>query len=108
MASDYADNLLNVLLPFAKQTLQKYGEFFPFGAKVTTNGETVQVAGATDSERPPSQELIDMLIAGFLQEGANGEILASGICYDSRFRIQVTLMRQTRYVVCSRVVMEKR
>jgi hypothetical protein len=39
MAHPELDELLDTLLPFAQQMLQKHGEFFPFGAAMTSSGE---------------------------------------------------------------------
>jgi hypothetical protein len=56
-ASDLAqtdlDGLLNALLPFAQQELEKLGELFPFGVIVTVDGETRLLGvDAMQDERP--------------------------------------------------------
>jgi hypothetical protein len=62
--------------------LAKRAEFFPFGARMRSDGQ-IALAGAYDGkEHPPSQALIDLLTSGFRQEAASGEIRAAGICYD--------------------------
>jgi hypothetical protein len=84
MAHPDLDNLLNALLPFAQQMLAKHGEFYPFGATMSTDGQIVLAAVYDDDERPPSQQLIDSTAHEFRQQAAAGEIRAAGICYDVR------------------------
>ncbi len=86
MASESLNELMNSLLPFAEQMLREHGAFYPFAAKKTTEGEIVQVGAMGESDHPPSQELIDLLVKGFSREAVDGQLLATGICLDSRFR----------------------
>jgi hypothetical protein len=86
-ASDVAqadlDGLLNSLLPFAQQELEKLGEFFPFGAIVTADGETKLLgADAMKDERPDSASIISMLLAE--AQNKRDELRAVGICSDVR------------------------
>ena len=84
MAHPDLDELLNALLPFAQQTLDRYGEFLPFGASIDSLGEIRLAAGHTEDERPPSQEVIDLLVEGFRQAAGRNELRAAGICLDVR------------------------
>ena len=84
---DDLDALLDVLLRLAREHLRKRGEFYPFGSVMTADGEVRLVAGYTGAEHPPSQELIDVLVAGASKQAAAGEIRAVAICYDARMRI---------------------
>jgi hypothetical protein len=86
MAHPDLDELLNSLLPFAQQMLAKRGEFFPFGACMKSDGTIELVAGQTDSDQPPSQDLIDLIAEGLRAKASAGEIRAAGICYDVRIR----------------------
>ncbi len=77
------DQLLNVLLPFAEQMLDKYGEFLPFGAVLTSDGEVRLFAGyaePTDS----STDVAELIRAGFRESAQSGEIVAIGLCLDVR------------------------
>ena len=85
---DDLDTLLNSLLPFAKQQLGKRGEFYPFGNVMQVTGEVQLLAGYADTEHPPSQEVIDLLIEGMQQQAVAGEIRAAGLCFDSRIRLE--------------------
>jgi hypothetical protein len=84
MAHPDLDELVNSLLPFAQQMLAKRGEFFPFGACMKSDGTIELLAGQTDSDQPPSQEVIDVIADGMRGKASAGEIRAAGICYDVR------------------------
>jgi hypothetical protein len=84
MAHPDLDNLLNAMLPFGQEMLQKHGEFFPYGGTVTISGTTTSEAAYDGTEHPPSQKLIAMMTAAFRQKAAAGEIRAAGIFYDVR------------------------
>jgi hypothetical protein len=84
MNKQQLDALFAHLLPFAHQTLEKYGEFFPFGASLGKDGQLRPVMGHTGSDRPPSQELIDLIRSGFQMQRAS--LVAVGTCYDVRIR----------------------
>lgn len=79
------DGMVDPLLDLAQDLLRKHGEFFPFGATLSTAGEMALNAGATGDEHPPSQEVIDVLAQGMRAEAEAGTIRAAAICYDIRF-----------------------
>ena len=65
------DGLLNTLLPFAQQQLDKHGAFFPFGAVVDRNG-TVRLTAAHDGrEQPAALDVLDGLHEGARSERAS-------------------------------------
>jgi hypothetical protein len=85
MAHSDLNTLLNVLLPFAELMLTEDGEFYPFGAKMSLDGEVVNVGAKIEGEEhPPSQGLIELLTQNFQQQTNEGRLLAAGICYDAR------------------------
>lgn len=87
MAHPDLDELLNALLPFAQQMLAKHGEFFPFGACMTSDGTIEMLAGQPDdSDQPPSQDVIDVLTEALRRKAEDGAIRAAGVCYDVRVR----------------------
>ncbi len=70
-------------LPFAQQMIEKRGEFYPFGASVTSDGETRMVAGDPDgTEHPPSQAVLETILEGF--RGSREALRAVAICSDVR------------------------
>ena len=80
------DEALNALLApvlgFAQEMLGKAGEFYPFGAVLTADGE-VRLEGAYDgSEHPQSTDLISILTEAMQKSAESGEIRAAAICYD--------------------------
>ena len=79
-----AEELLNAVLPFAQQMLEKYGEFIPYGGAMKPNGEIVSVAGYDGDEYPPSQEIIELLKDAFRDAGRNGTYRATAIVFDVR------------------------
>jgi hypothetical protein len=58
-AQDDLDGLLDAVLPFGQQMLARHGEFFPYGAQVTADGQRQMVAAANDAERPASNHLLE-------------------------------------------------
>ncbi len=83
MAHPELDELFNTLVPFAKTMLREYGEFYPFGAFMSSSGE-IQWVGAKmeDDDHPPSESLIDLLTETFKNQAARGGLRAAAICYD--------------------------
>ena len=71
MAHPDLDNLLSAMLPFGQQMLEKHGEFFPYGATMTTAGEITMEAAYDGTEQPPSQELIQMMTQAFRQKSGS-------------------------------------
>lgn len=77
------DALLDFLATFAKQTLQRYGELYPFGAVMEVDGQVVARAAQLEgTNRPASQPLIDLLREGVHSLARAGSIRGAGICYD--------------------------
>jgi hypothetical protein len=79
---DYAQ-LLNALLPFAQQMLEKHGEFHPFGAAMMANGEIVAAAGYDGTEHPSPEQIVSLLIDGFRSDAGKGKIRAAGLCVNA-------------------------
>ncbi len=84
MSRPELDSLLNSLLPFAQQMLQKHGEFYPFGVTMRPDGAIESLAAQVGEERPLSQTVIDMLIESYREQALAGEIIATGIGIDVR------------------------
>jgi hypothetical protein len=78
------DALLNALLPFAQQMVQKRGSFIPFGASMPVSGEISVVMGDVGKQHPDSQEMIDFLTATFRDQAVTAQIKAIGVCLDVR------------------------
>lgn len=76
--------LLNSALPFAKQMLDRFGEFYPYGATMRVDGQIACVVGQDGAEHPPSAEVIKLLKAAFIGGAKRGEIKASALIYDVR------------------------
>ena len=74
--------LMNEALPFAQRMLAEHGEFHPYGLVMKSNGEIAYVGAYDGRELPPSQNLIDLLEAGFQREAAAGEYKATALVCD--------------------------
>ncbi|MFH1438445.1 MAG: hypothetical protein ABIJ56_22240 [Pseudomonadota bacterium] len=84
MAHADIDQLLNVLIALAQDLLAEHGEFIPFGASMSTDGEVNAAMAETGEEHPCSQEVFDVLTDGFRKAADEGAIRAAGICLDVR------------------------
>jgi hypothetical protein len=74
--------LLNFLLPFAEEMLNKNGEFYPYAATVAADGGVAAVATELGDEDPDVTDLLVTLHARLRGEAAEGSIRASGIAAD--------------------------
>lgn len=83
-AEEDFSGLLDALMPFAEEMLKKHGEFFPFGASISTAGEVSGHATHDGAESPSSEDVIGGLMEAFRGNARGGTIRAAGICYDGR------------------------
>ncbi len=80
---DDLDGLLNLTLPFAQQMLERRGEFYPFGAAMSTSGEAQLLAAASGrDDRPAGTAVLASVLDGIRQ--ARAEYRAVAICSDVR------------------------
>lgn len=85
MAHPELDTIFDEMLTQSQDLLRKYGEFFPFGRTMSTAGEITHVNAIPDnSDRPPSQDVIDLLEQAYQEQIRNGEIRAAAISLDVR------------------------
>ncbi|MEM1440557.1 MAG: hypothetical protein AAF545_14745 [Pseudomonadota bacterium] len=78
------EELMNTSTGLAEQMLREHGEFYPYGAAMTPDGDIVSVSAHTGGEHPPSQELIDLLKGAFRDAAQGGEYKATALIYDVR------------------------
>lgn len=83
-AKEDAEKLMNAFIGFAVKMLNESGEFYPYGAAMLPDGETVAVAGYEGQDFPPSQAIIDLLNDGFQRAARAGEYKATAMFYDVR------------------------
>jgi hypothetical protein len=81
-AKTESETLMNEAIPFAEKMLRKRGEFYPYGYVMKPSGEIALVAGYDGTDRPKSQDIIDLLVAGFKQDAAIGKVKATALVYD--------------------------
>jgi len=82
MGRKEGDELLNALLPFARQMLEKHGAFHPFGAFVDQEGKIALLGAYDGNEHPPAQTLIGMMVESLKVEAPKRGHRAIGICFD--------------------------
>ena len=79
---DEFDALLDAVFGFAREQIERHGEFFPFGAVIAADGELRMVATQMAKERPLSQDVIDDLYSVLTAEATSGAIRAAAVCAD--------------------------
>lgn len=74
--------LVDLLVPFSKQMLEKSGEFYPFAAAIDTSGKpSLFSADSGEGEQPESAELLALLIRGLDKGRVDGHLRATGVCF---------------------------
>lgn len=79
-AQNELDGLLDPALGFAQQQLDKYREFYPYAVVVDADGQQRMVAAETGTERPPSADLITLLVAALAEQ--RDELRAAALVAD--------------------------
>ena len=74
--------VLNFLLPFAERMLTEHGEFYPYAATMSVDGEVTAVPAEGGDEDPDVSDLLVELHAHLREQAAEGSIRASGIAAD--------------------------
>lgn len=75
-----AERLLRGLLPFAEQMLIGHGQFYPYGAALTQEGEIVPVTACADDAVSASAGLLEQLRAA--HRDAAGRFVATATVYE--------------------------
>jgi hypothetical protein len=70
------DGLLNATLPFAQEQLAKHGDFLPFGAVVTADGEVKLLAAHAGEGASSSRDLLAMLVDGARNQASSNRAVA--------------------------------
>jgi len=77
------EKLMNSVLPLAIAMLEEHGEFYPYGGKVTAEGEIIDIGVMDDdSDHPTSQALIDIMLDSFRQEAQTSKCRATAMVID--------------------------
>ncbi len=77
--------LLDTLIRFAKQCLEKQGAFLPFGVAMLADRTMSHVSGHTGEERPGAPRVLQSLEGALRTMAAKDGLKAVGICVDIRF-----------------------
>src|SRR5439155_8448416 len=77
-----SEKLMNAMLPFVEKMLKRYGEFFPCGGYMKTDGTIVDVGVSDpDTDRPKSKDLIYVLRSSFQEMARNKQCKAAAIVF---------------------------
>ena len=79
-------SMLEAAFPFAEQMLAEHGEFFPYGAKLLTDGRCLSVAVDVGSDQPDVQQVIDALRQAFIAAADDRNVLATALITDAKIR----------------------
>jgi len=84
MSNPELEKLLGATVPFAKDMLDKYGEFYPYGAALQTDDQVGLLQGGPEGDSPPVQEVLDAVMEALREEAGEGKIRACAVCIDMR------------------------
>lgn len=77
------ERLLNTLIPFAQQQLEKTGEFAPFGGTISEEKKEIHLAMVTSDKNADSQKMIDLMTEGFKSKIVSDKLVATGLCFNT-------------------------
>lgn len=77
--NEYND-LLDALLPFGQQMLNKHGEFYPYSAIVDRAGIVVLLANQIEEKHPNASEVLDSLLRVIREQVKKEDCRAAGVC----------------------------
>lgn len=83
-AKEDCEHILDMMVPFVKHTLQKYGEYYPVAGAMTCDGEIGLVATHDGNDRPLSANVIRELKRILIAEARAGRYIATALAYDVR------------------------
>ena len=79
--------LMNSLVPFAKEMLKRYGEFLPFAGFMAPDGKITHVGGKIEgTDHSKSRDLISLFLKNFRESAGKNEVKAVSIVYDVRIK----------------------
>lgn len=81
---EQAQQLLNSVLPAAKQILIEQGSIYPYGGAITAEGEIISIAPHKDDAVLPLNEILPMLAQVFVESAASEEFVATALVYQAR------------------------
>ena len=80
------ETLMNEGIDLAKRMLASDGEFYPYGAAMTADGEVLSVAIEGDEDYPASKDVLLDLINHMQRQASIGEYKATAIFYNATMR----------------------
>ena len=80
------DYLLDFVIPFAKDQLEKRGEFYPYAAAVKADGKGEAFMGHPGQEDPSNRDMVNFLARGLRESAQSKGYRATAICFMARTR----------------------
>jgi hypothetical protein len=71
--------LLTYCMEFGQTMLENSGEFYPFGAVLSSEGKVVACGGSNGKKHPKAQDIYELLTESFASEAKNGKIFAAAL-----------------------------
>jgi hypothetical protein len=68
------ERLMNEAISFAEKMLRKRKEFYRYAYVLRPNGEVAMIAGYDGTEKPKSQDIIDILRTSLMDEAAAAKV----------------------------------
>jgi len=76
------EDLMNAVVPFARQMLTQHREFYPFGGAIAADGTVVAVGGDVGDEHPAAKDVIALLEDGFKEAATTGKYKETALVVD--------------------------
>lgn len=68
------ETIINRSVPFALEQIDKHGDFYPYATVITVDDKFEPAMAKPETERPTSQEVIDMLTDALRKRAAQGQL----------------------------------
>ena len=84
------EELMNQIISFSEEMLNKYGEFYPYGSVMNNDQSIRPVAYYDGNDQPQSQDVINNLTKIYKEYAQKKEIRASAIIWNAKMKSPVT------------------
>ena len=100
-AKQDSERLMNAVLPLAEKMLRQYGEFYPYGGYMKSDGTIVDVgAEDPDTDRPKSKDLVYVLRSSFREMAGTNQCKAVAIVLDVAVSLPESNRKSDAIQVC--------
>ena len=93
--------LMNAVLPVAEKMLRQFGEFYPYGGCMRSDGTIVHIGAAdSDTDHPKSKDLIYLLKTSLREMAKSNRCKAAAIVFDVAVVLPDSGLRGDAIKVC--------